>query len=110
MRETAKIRMQLKAMVMAVAAMAVMVLAFGLTTIISHAEDAKVTASSVKIRAGADTGTEMIGGALNGEILPITGETTGADGYTWYQVTFEGGTKTGYVRSDLVQKLSLIHI
>ena len=105
MRETAKIRMQLKAMVMAVAAMAVMVLAFGLTTIISHAEDAKVTASSVKIRAGADTGTEMIGGALNGEILPITGETTGADGYTWYQVTFEGGTKTGYVRSDLVQKV-----
>lgn len=105
MRETAKIRMQLKAMVMAVAAMVVMVLAFGLTTIISHAEDAKVTASSVKIRAGADTGTEMIGGALNGEILPITGETTGADGYTWYQVTFEGGTKTGYVRSDLVQKV-----
>ena len=105
MRETAKIRMQLKAMVMAVAATAVMVLAFGLTTIISHAEDAKVTASSVKIRAGADTGTEMIGGALNGEILPITGETTGADGYIWYQVTFEGGTKTGYVRSDLVQKV-----
>ena len=105
MRETAKIRMQLKAMVMAVAAMAVMVLAFGLTTIISHAEDAKVTASSVKIRAGADTGTEMIGGALNGEILPITGETMGADGYIWYQVTFEGGTKTGYVRSDLVQKV-----
>lgn len=106
MRETAKTRIQLKAMVMTMVTMMMVVVVFGLTTIVSHAEDARVTASSVKIRAGADVGTEMIGGALQGEVLPITGETTGADGYTWYQVTFEGGTKTGYVRSDLVEKVS----
>jgi len=106
MRETAKTRIQLKAMVMTVAAMMMIMLVFGLTTIISHAEDARVTVRSVVIRSGADVGTEMVGGAQQGETLPITGETMGADGYTWYQVTFEGGTKTGYVRSDLVEKVS----
>ena len=107
MRETAKIRIQLKAMVMTTVTMLMVMLVFGLTTIISHAEDAKVTVRSVVIRAGADVGTEMVGGASQGDILPITGETFGADGYTWYQVTFavEGGTKTGYVRSDLVEKV-----
>lgn len=108
MRETAKTRIQLKAMVMTVAAVMMIMLAFCLTTIISHAEDARVTARSVVIRAGADVGTEMVGGAQQGETLPITGETTGADGYTWYQVSFvlDGSTRTGYVRSDLVEKVS----
>ena len=108
MRETVKTRIRLKAMVLTMATMVMVMLVFGLTTIISHAEDARVTASSVKIRAGADTGTEMIGGAQQGQLLPITGETVGTDGYTWYQVTFaiDGTTKTGYVRSDLVEKVS----
>ena len=85
MRETVKTRIRLKAMVLTMATMMMVMLVFGLTTIISHAEDARVTASSVKIRAGADTGTEMIGGAQQGQLLPITGETVGTDGYTWYQ-------------------------
>ena len=108
MRETVKTRIRLKAMVLTMATMVMVMLVFGLTTIISHAEDARVTASSVKIRAGADTGTEMIGGAQQGQLLPITGETVGTDGYTWYQVTLaiDGTTKTGYVRSDLVEKVS----
>lgn len=108
MRETAKTRIQLKAMVMIMVTMVMVVLIFGLTTIISHAEDARVTARSVVIRAGADVGTEMVGGASQGDILPITGETLGADGYTWYQVTFavDGSSRTGYVRSDLVEKVS----
>lgn len=106
MRETSKIRIQFKAMALATVTMVMIVLIFGLTTIISHADDARVTARSVIIRAGADVGTEMVGGAQQGELLPITGETVGADGKTWYQVTFEEGAKTGYVRSDLVEKVS----
>ena len=86
MRETAKTRIQLKAMALTMATMMMIVLVFGLTTIISHAEDARVTASSVVIRAGADTNTEMIGGALQGELLSITGETVGADGKTLYLI------------------------
>lgn len=105
MRDTSKIRIQLKAMVLTTVTMMMILLAFGLTTIISHADDARVTVRSVVIRSGADVGTEMVGGAQQGETLPITGETVGADGYTWYQVTFEEGTKTGYVRSDLVERV-----
>ncbi|MDE5892223.1 MAG: SH3 domain-containing protein, partial [Acetatifactor sp.] len=106
MRETVKIRFELKTKVMFIMTVMMMVLVFGLTTIISHAEEGKVTASSVKIRSSADTNSEMIGGALQGDILTITGEVPDADGvHTWYQVTFEG-TRTGYVRSDLMQKVS----
>ena len=106
MRETVKIRFELKTKVMFIMTVMMMVLVFGMTTIISHAEEGKVTASSVKIRASADTNSEMIGGALQGDVLTITGEVPDADGvHTWYQVTFEG-TRTGYVRSDLMQKVS----
>ncbi|MDE7222651.1 MAG: SH3 domain-containing protein, partial [Acetatifactor sp.] len=106
MRETVETRKQLKSTVMFVMAMIMMMLVIGMTTIISHAEEGKVTASSVKIRASADTNSEMIGGAMQGDILPITGEVPDADGvHTWYQVTFEE-TRTGYVRSDFMQKVT----
>lgn len=106
MRETGKTRIQLKAMAMAAAAVITAVLMFGLMTIVSHAEEVTVTASSVKIRASADVNSGMIGGAMAGEKLQVTGEVTGADSYTWYQVTgeFENGATTGYVRSDCVSK------
>ena len=106
MREIIKTRFQLKTTVMFIVTMVMMVLVIGMTTIVSHAEEGKVTASSVKIRASADTNSEMIGGALQGDVLTITGEVPDADGvHTWYQVTFEGN-RTGYVRSDLMQKVS----
>lgn len=93
-------------MAMAAAAVITAVLMFGLMTIVSHAEEVTVTASSVKIRASADVNSGMIGGAMAGEKLQVTGEVTGADNYTWYQVTgeFENGATTGYVRSDCVSK------
>ncbi len=104
MRETDKRGIQLKAMAMIVMAMMAAVLMFGFMTIISHAEEVKVTATSVKIRASADVNSEMIGGAMAGESLTVLSEVTGADNFTWYQVSFEEGTKTGYVRSDCVSK------
>lgn len=105
MRETVKTRFQLKTGIMFVAALMMVVLVTGMTTIISHAEEGRVTASSAKIRAGADTGSEMIGSALQGEVYTITGEVADADGvHTWYQITFEEN-RTGYVRSDLMQKV-----
>ncbi len=105
MRQTKETRLQLKTMVMAVITVVMMVLAVGMTTLVSHAEEGKVTATSVKIRESADTNSEMLSGAMQGDILTITGEVTGADGKTWYQVTFEGN-RTGYVRSDLMEKVS----
>lgn len=106
MRETIKTRVQVKTAIMFVVTMMMVVLVTGMNTIISHAEEGKVTASSVNIRASADSNSEALSGALQGDILTITGEVPDADGvHTWYQVTFEGN-RTGYVRSDLMQKIS----
>lgn len=107
MRETCKTRFQLRTTIMFVVALMMMIMVADVTTIISHAEEIKVTASSVVIRASADVNSEMIGGAMAGQTLQLTGEVAGADGYTWYQVTFEGdnGTRTGYVRSDCASKV-----
>ena len=105
MREKREIRLQLKTMALAVVTMVMVILMLGMTTLVSHAEEGRVTASSVKIRENADTDSEMISGAMQGDILTITGEVTGADGRIWYQVTFDG-SRTGYIRSDLMEKVS----
>lgn len=105
MRERCKTRLQLRAMLTGVATMMLVVLVICLTTITSHAEEGKVTATSAKIRASADASSAMIGSAMQGDILTITGEVADADGvHSWYQVTFEEN-KTGYIRSDLMQKV-----
>ncbi len=74
-------------------------------SIIGFAAEGKVTADSAKIRKEASTSSEMVGGALRGEKYTITEEVTGADGYVWYKITFDGN-KTGYIRSDLMEKSS----
>lgn len=105
MRETVKTRFQLKTTVMLAVTLMVIVLVTGMNAIISHAEEGKVTATSAVIRASADVGSEMVGSAMQGEVYTITGEAADADGvHTWYQITFEEN-KTGYVRSDLMQKV-----
>lgn len=105
MRETDKRCIQWKAMVRIAAAMMAVALMFGLMTFISRAEEVQVTVTSVKIRASADVNSDMIGGAMAGDTLSVISEVTGADNYTWYQVSFEDGAKTGYVRSDCVSKV-----
>ncbi len=67
------------------------------------AAEGKVTATSAKIRKEASTTSDVLGGATQNQVFTITGETTGTDGYVWYQVVVEGNT-TGYIRSDLMQK------
>lgn len=107
MRETCKTRFQLRTTIMFVVALMMMIMVADMTTIISHAEEIKVTATSVVIRSSADVNSDMIGSAYAGQTLQLTGEVAGSGGYTWYQVTFEGdnGTKTGYVRSDCASKV-----
>lgn len=78
----------------------VMFLHFSIT---SFAAEGKVTAQAAKIRASASTSSDQVGSAIKGETYTIVGEETGADGYVWYQVTFDGN-KTGYIRSDLMTK------
>ena len=67
----------------------------------SFAAEGTITAPSAKIRESASTSSAHIGSALSGEKYTITGQESGADGYTWYKVTFEEN-KSGYIRADLI--------
>jgi len=57
----------------------------------------------VRVHASAVDG-EMIGSLSGGQEVSIEDETTGSDGMTWYQITYEvnGQEITGWVRSDLL--------
>ena len=71
------------------------------------AVDAKtgtVVTSNVRIRKGASTQHDVVATANKGMVLTVTGEAAGADGKTWYQVSFSYNNKeiTGFIRSDLV--------
>lgn len=66
----------------------------------STAAKVKVIESSVRVRTEASTSSDIAGNLSNGDEVDVVGETTGADGYLWYQIT---GSISGYVRSDLVE-------
>lgn len=63
---------------------------------------ATVTVASAKIRAAADPNSQQLGSAKQGGTVSIIGQTTGADGKTWYQVYVDANTK-GFIRADLVK-------
>jgi uncharacterized protein YgiM (DUF1202 family) len=62
-----------------------------------------ITEESVNVRQGAGTAYDSVGKVTKGETVTITGEATGTDNKTWYQVTFGSSNKQGYIRSDLLQ-------
>ena len=49
------------------------------------AAEGTITAPSAKIRESASTSSAHVGSVLNGEKYTITGQESGADGYTWYK-------------------------
>lgn len=65
--------------------------------------NATVIADSVNIRQGAGTAYEAVGKVTKGDTVTVTGEASGTDNKTWYQVTFGPSSKTGFIRSDLVE-------
>lgn len=86
------------------AGMSVMVLAcVAMLSLTAYAAEGKVTASAAKIRKDASTSSEALGTATKDQKFTINGEKTGADGKIWYEVALEGN-KTGYIRSDLMEK------
>ncbi len=64
-------------------------------------KSASVIADSVNVRKGAGTAYDSVGKVTKNETVTITGEATGTDNKTWYQVNFGDG-KTGFIRGDLV--------
>ncbi len=70
----------------------------------TDSKTAYIAGSSANIRQDASTSSGRVANALGGSKVTIIGEATGADGYKWYQIEFEGNgtTMTGFIRSDLV--------
>lgn len=64
-------------------------------------KSATVIADSCNVRKGAGTGYDVVGKVTKGTTVTITGEATGTDSKTWYQITF--GDKQGFLRSDLLE-------
>ncbi len=62
---------------------------------------AKITASSAKVRKEATTNSESLGSVMKDTTITVTGEEQGADGYVWYKVVVNDNL-SGYIRSDLV--------
>lgn len=59
---------------------------------------------SVRVRSNASTTSQIVSTAENGTALTVTGQATGTDGNTWYQVSFISNNTevTGFIRSDYV--------
>ena len=59
---------------------------------------------SVRVRSNASTTSQIVTTAENGMALTVTGQATGTDGNTWYQVNFisNNAEVTGFIRSDYV--------
>lgn len=76
---------------------------FVMTGMVSHAEtQVKVTSpKGANIRKEASASSDRVGGAENGNVLPVLSQVQGSDGNTWYQV--KSGDVTGYIRADLVE-------
>ncbi len=70
------------------------------------AQYAKVKVQAAKIRPEPSTNIKEVESVPNGTELIVSGQSAGtSDGKTWYFVTFtgaDGSSKTGFVRSDLV--------
>ena len=70
----------------------------------SDAVTGTVSADSVTVRSNASTKSDKKASAGNGQEVTITGEATGSDGKTWYQVSYQDGDKSveGFIRSDFL--------
>ena len=73
------------------------------TVTTTDSKTATITEASVNVRQGAGTGFDSVGKVTKGETVTITGEATGTDNKTWYQVTFGSNNKQGFIRSDLLK-------
>ena len=64
------------------------------------ASSGKILKDGVRIRKEASTNSDIVTSLVKDDSITINGQTTGADGNIWYQITTANG-ENGYVRSDL---------
>lgn len=75
---------------------------FGFSSFLSFAAEGKVTADTAKIRAEANTSSEVVGSTSKGKTIDIIEAVKDASGAVWYKVPI-GNNEYGYIRSDLVE-------
>ena len=65
----------------------------------------KIIAASASVRSEASTNSSVVGSLSSGDVMDVTGETTGSEGKIWYQITGEkdGKAINGYVREDTLE-------
>ncbi|MBR1861174.1 MAG: SH3 domain-containing protein [Lachnospiraceae bacterium] len=64
------------------------------------ASSGKITTDGARVRKDASTNSDIVTSLAKNDSITINGQTTGADGLIWYQITTAAG-ESGYVRSDL---------
>ena len=71
-------------------------------TLTSYADSrsAVINADRVNVRSGPGTSNSKVATLTAGTAVTVTGETTGSDGYVWYQISWNGGS--GYARYDYI--------
>ena len=66
------------------------------------ASTGKVTSTTANVRSSASTSSDAVASLSKGDTVEIKSQTTGTDGYVWYEITVNA-TATGWIRSDLVE-------
>ena len=69
-----------------------------------QSQGASVTSDNVRVRAEASASAGIVTQVKSATAITVTGQATGDDGKTWYQVSFiaDGKEVTGFIRSDFV--------
>lgn len=89
--------------------MAVCLTAFWLCGFVSEVMEGKIKADTAKIRAEANTGSEVVGSTVQGKKIDILDAVKDSAGMVWYKVSVTGGGY-GYIRSDLVETSDKIDV
>lgn len=66
---------------------------------------AKVTGAQVRVRPDASTNGSVVTTVAKDEVVTVNGTAAGADGKTWYSVSFRSGNNdvTGFIREDFLE-------
>lgn len=80
----------------------VLLISLWANAISASATQLTVTADTARIRAEADTSSEVLGSTQRGKTFPAEGEVKDASGMLWYKVSVGNGAY-GYIRSDTVE-------
>lgn len=108
MRKAKELRKKLLAGIAAFSlAIGIFAAGIAMNTFVSYAEgQVKVTTpKGANVRKEANSSSEKVGGAENGQTFEVISQVQGSDGLTWYQIQLNA-TTTGYIRSDLVEYIA----